>query len=116
MQQRIYIWSILILEVSFGLCASSVIAYRVLGIAFDFSFLSYRVANIVLSIGLIIYLVNGLLKQSKQILWWVLWFSAFHLIEGIIIHFWFKVAIHGAILVIVGIYYLQHRTLVFTQK
>jgi hypothetical protein len=112
MKNRWEIWSIIVLESLFGLCAASVIVYRVLGIAFDFDFLSYRVANISVSILLVVYLVFALLQSRKNTLIWVAIFSLFHLIEGVIIHFWFKVVIHALILVIVGVYYYRRRVLI----
>lgn len=111
MKNRWLVWSISGLEILFALCASSVLVYRVLGIAFDFGLFSYRVANIVISLIVIAYIIYGLFKQSKNILLWVMWFSSFHLIEGIIIHFWFKVVIHALILIAVAIYYSRHRNL-----
>ncbi|HEC18347.1 MAG TPA: hypothetical protein ENI97_03300 [Gammaproteobacteria bacterium] len=111
MKNKWVIWTITGLEVLFALCAGSVLVYRVLGIAFDFGLFSYRVANIVISLVLIVYIINGLFKRSKNILIWVSAFSAFHLIEGVIIGFWFKVVIHALILIVVGIYYLQHKNI-----
>ncbi len=113
MNKNWIIWSIAGLEGLFALCAGSVLVYRVLGIAFDFGLFSYRVANIVISLVLIVYIINGLFKRSKNILTWVLAFSAFHLVEGVIIGFWFKVMIHALILIVVGIYYLQQKSLEF---
>jgi len=111
MKHKSLIWSISGLEILFAMCASSVLVYRVLGIAFDFGLFSYRVANIVISLIVISYIVFGLFKQSNNILQWVLWFSIFHLIEGIVIQFWFKVVIHALILLVVGFYFYRHRTL-----
>ncbi|MFV2056878.1 MAG: hypothetical protein ACC707_10440 [Thiohalomonadales bacterium] len=112
MKNKWLIWSISGLELLFALCAGSVLVYRVLGIAFDFGLFSYRVANIVISLFVIAYIINGLFKQSKNILLWVVWFSSLHLIEGIVIHFWFKVVIHALILLVVAIYYKQRRNLI----
>ena len=106
------IWAIIILNIAFALCATSVILYRILGIAFDFGFLSYRVINIVFSISFIGYLVYGLLKSHKNILILVSLFSLFHFIEGIIIVFWLKTIIHFLILVVVGVYYYRHKTII----
>jgi len=111
MKKKWIIGSIIGLESLFALCAGSVLVYRVLGIAFDFGLFSYRVANIVISLLLIAYIITGLFKRSKNILTWVIAFSAFHLVEGIIIHFWFKVVIHALILIVVGMYYLRQRNL-----
>ncbi len=111
MKNKWMIWSITGLESLFALCAGSVLVYRVLGIAFDFGLFSYRVANIIISLLLIVYIINGLFKRSKNILTWVLTFSVFHLIEGVIIGFWFKVVIHALILIVVGIYYMQNKSL-----
>jgi len=111
MKKNWMIWSVATLESLFALCAGSVLVYRVLGIAFDFGLFSYRVANIVISLLLIIYIINGLFKRSKNILTWVIAFSTFHLIEGVIIGFWFKVVIHALILLVIGIHYLRQRNL-----
>jgi len=111
MNKNWVIWPIVGLESLFALCASSVLVYRVLGIAFDFGIFSYRVANIAISLIVIVYIINGLFKQTKNILLWVIGFSVFHLIEGIVIGFWFKVVIHALILAAVGIYYMRQRSL-----
>jgi len=107
MKKRWEIWIIIALEVLFALCAASVIAYRFLGIAFEFNIFSYRMANITISIALISYFVFSLYRLRKNILIWVSVFSLFHIIEGVLIHFWFKVVIHALILLIVSIYYTR---------
>jgi len=99
-------WAIIILEILFGLCASSVILYRILGWAFDFGAFSYRVFNIVISLIVIVYIFYALIKEKKYVYHIITFFSLFHFIEGIIISFWFKVVIHFLILlVMVKIYW-----------
>jgi len=112
MESKFETLSIIMLEILFGLCASSVILYRVMGWAFDFGMFSYRVFNISISLLIIIYLIYTLLKSQKRALLYVLLFSLFHFIEGLLISFWFKVVIHGLILVVVGIYYFRHKTII----
>jgi len=111
MKHKPEIWTIVVLEILFGLCALSVLLYRFLGIAFDFGWLSYRVFNIAFSILFIIYLVYALLKSYKYALILTLLFSFFHFIEGMFISFWTKTAIHGLVLAVIGIYYYRHKTL-----
>ena len=61
------VWMIIILEVLFGLCALSVLAYRWLGIAFDFGLFSYRVFNIVVSLGIKTYIaLKRIVVVGKQ--------------------------------------------------
>lgn len=111
LRKRLFIGILIFLELLFVACAISVVLYKIWGI-FDFGFLSYRFFNIVLSILFIGYLIYGLAKAHKNILILITIFSLFHFIEGIIIIFWFKVVIHLAILIVVGGYYLKHKTLI----
>ncbi len=105
-------WSLIILEVLFGLCALSVIVYQFTG-RFDFGFgvISYRVFNIVISLVVIAYIIYGLLKSKHHVLTVVGIFSLFHFAEGIIITFWYKVVIHLFILMIVCWHYFRYRTI-----
>ena len=105
------IWAIIALAGLFALCAASVLVYRYLGIAFDFSWLSYRVVNIVVSIVLVILLGKALLQSVPNALVWMAAFSVFHLLEGVVIHFWFKAVIHALILIVIVEYYWRYRTL-----
>ena len=109
-REKLFIRTLIFLELLFVACAIGVVLYKIWGI-FDFGFISYRFFNIVLSIIFIGYLIYGLAKAHKNILTLVTLFSLFHFIEGIIITFWFKVVIHLAILLVVGGYYLKHKTL-----
>jgi len=110
---KLELWSLIILEILFGLCATSVVVYQVTGrFDFGFGFLSYRFFNIAFSILFIFYLVYGLIKSHRNVLTFVGVFSLFHFIEGIFIHFWFKIIIHFLILLIVGWYYLRNKTLI----
>jgi hypothetical protein len=103
---------LIILEVLFGLCALSVLAYQATG-RFDFGFgiFSYRFFNIVLSILFIVLIVRALIRNSPNVLPWMVIFSAFHFIEGLIISFWFKAVIHLAILTLIGHHYFRRKTL-----
>ncbi len=114
---RYEILAIIILEVLFGLCALSVLAYQFFG-RFDFGFgvISYRFFNITFSLMFMSYLIFGLLKEQQDILILVTLFSLFHLIEGIVIHFWFKVVIHLLILIVVGYHYYRHQTLLLERN
>ena len=111
LRKRLFMGILIFLELLFVACAISVVVYKILGI-FDFGFLSYRFFNIVLSILFIGYLIYGLAKAHKNILILITIFSLFHFIEGIIIIFWFKAVIHLTILIVVGGYYLKHKTLI----
>jgi len=111
MKNKVEIWSVIVLEILFGLCALSVLLFRVMGWAYDFGPFSYRVFNIVLSLLFMVYLVYALLKSQEFALILAGVFSLFHFIEGIIIIFWYKTIIHALVLVVVGIYYLRHKTL-----
>ncbi len=56
--KKIELWSIIILEILFGLCATSVVIYQVTGrFDFGFGFISYRFFNIALSVLFIVYLI-----------------------------------------------------------
>lgn len=114
---RCEIRSLIMLEILFGLCALSVLAYQFLG-RFDFGFevMSYRFFNITFSLLFIIYLIFKLLKAQQNILILVALFSLFHFIEGIFIHFWFKVVIHLMILIVVGYHYYRHKTFLLATR
>jgi len=60
------IWSLVVLQGLFALCASSILLYQYMG-WFDFGFglVSYRAVNILASVGLIGYFVYGLLQQRR---------------------------------------------------
>ena len=105
-------WSVIVLEILFGLCATSVVLYQVTGrFDFGFGFLSYRFFNIAVSIVLIGWLIYGWVKGREYILVYIGVFSLFHFVEGLVIQFSFKVVIHLLILVLVGKIYLRNRTL-----
>ena len=78
MRRKPEIWIIVILELLFAVCALSVLLYRYFGIAFDFAWLSYRVLNISISLGLIAYLTYALLKPNRHALVLAFFFSLFH--------------------------------------
>lgn len=108
---RYEIYALIILEILFGLCASSVLAYQFLGrFNFGFGVTSYRFFNIIFSLLFVVYLILKLLKAQQNILVIVGLFSLFHFIEGIFIRFWFKVAIHLMILIIIGYHYYRYKT------
>jgi len=101
------VWLLIVLESLFGLCALSVLLYRILGIAFDFGFLSYRVFNIVVSLGIITYIIFGLVKEKKNVYIIITLFSIFHFIEGIFISFLLKSVIHFLILLVMTRVYVK---------
>lgn len=111
MRRKPEIWIIVILELLFAACALSVLLYRYLGIAFDFAWLSYRVFNISISLGLIAYLTYALLKHKRHALVIAFLFSLFHFIEGIFINFYAKTIIHGIILAVIVIFYYRYNTI-----
>jgi len=112
MKNKFEIWSIIILNILFALCASSVILYRIMGWAFDFGMFSYRVFNILFSLVFMVYLIYALLKSKRYAIVLATVFSLLHFIEGLIISFWLKAIIHGLILAVVGIYYFRHKTII----
>lgn len=110
------VWAVIVFQLLFALCASSVLAYRVLGIDFDFGLLSYRVFNITISLTIIAYLVFALLKGKRLALVFALVFSAFHFVEGIIISFWLKVVIHGFVLLVIGAYFIRKKSILLGES
>jgi len=111
------LWSLVVLEVLFAACATSVVVYQVSGrFDFGFGFLSYRFFNIALSILCVGYIIWALIKKIPRILVFVGAFSLFHFAEGLIISFWFKVVIHLLILVIVGAYCIRNKTFLLGKK
>ncbi len=109
MVKRWGMWSLIILESLFALCAASVVVYRLMGV-FDFGFLSYRFFNIVVSIAICIFIIRALLKSDNQVYFIIIFFSLFHFIEGIIIQFWYKTVIHLMILLLMMWIYYRHKT------
>ncbi len=111
---RFFIWSLVLLEALYAVCALGIIAYRVMG-RFDvvprFGLISYRTFNLVVSLLIVVYLIRALLKSQTNVLVLVTLFSLFHFVEGIIIHFWYKVVIHFVILILVAYHYFRHRML-----
>ncbi|MBL4799597.1 MAG: hypothetical protein JKY50_19510 [Oleispira sp.] len=105
-------WSLIILEVLFGLCALSVLIYQFTD-RFDFGFgvISYRFFNIAISLAVIVYIIYGLWKSKPQVLTVVAIFSLLHFTEGLIISFWYKVVIHFLILMIVCWHYYRNRAI-----
>ena len=114
--KKIELWSIVILETLFGLCATSVVIYQVTGrFDFGFGFISYRFLNIAFSVLFIVYLIHRLIKAQKNILIFITLFSFFHFIEGVLISFWLKVVIHLMILLIVGQYFYRNKTIMLKE-
>ncbi len=101
---------LIILEALFALCAASVVAYKLLGI-FDFRFFSYRFFNIAASIALSVVIIRSLVRRDPRIFPVIIVFSLFHLVEGLIIGFWFKAAVHFFILAMMLWIYYKHRRL-----
>ena len=112
MKSRWETWSIITLELLFALCAASVVGYKMAGI-FEFEYLSYRFFNIVASILIVCLIAWALLRSERQMYLYpvIALFSLFHLIEGVMIGFWYKVIIHFLILLIVAWMYLRQNIL-----
>jgi len=96
----------------FAACASSVLVYNAFGWAPDvisFEWGSYRAFNIYVSILIVAALVWGLLTQVPVILPIIIVFASFHMVEGLIISFWSKAAIHFMTLLIAANVQIQSK-------
>ncbi len=103
--QRWQTVTLIVLQLMFAVCATSVLVYRAQGWApevIDFGWLSYRAFNIYVSLPIIGYLVWGLLRRHRHVLPLLAAFSLFHLVEGAVIAFWTKAVIHLVTLVILA--------------
>lgn len=103
--QRWQTMTLVVLQLLFAACATSVLVYRARGWApevIDFGWLSYRGFNIYVSLLVIGYLVYGLLGRHRHALPLLAVFSIFHLVEGVIVAFWTKAAIQLVTLVILA--------------
>lgn len=97
--------TLIVLQLLFAACATSVLIYRALGWApevFDFGWLSYRASNIYISLAVVGYLVWGLLCGHRHVLPVLAVFSLFHLVEGVIIAFSSKAVIHLITLIVLA--------------
>lgn len=95
--KRWHTTTLIMLQLLFAACATSVLVYRAQGWApevIDFGWLSYRAFNIYVSLAIIGGLVGGLLRHHRYVLPTLAVFSLFHLVEGVFIAFWAKVVIH----------------------
>lgn len=95
--------SLIILQVMFAACASSVLVYNAFEWAPDvisFEWSSYRAFNIYISILIVAALIWGLLARTAIIMPVIMVFASFHLMEGVIISFWSKAVIHFITLLI----------------
>ncbi|MBO6950065.1 MAG: hypothetical protein JJ855_18965 [Rhodospirillales bacterium] len=95
--------SLIILQAMFAACASSVLVYNAFGWAPDvisFEWGSYRAFNIYVSILIVAALIWGLVARVPIIMPVIIVFATFHLVEGLIISFWSKAAIHFVTLII----------------
>lgn len=104
-----HIYALIVIELLFAACASSVLLYRAQGWApeiIDFGWLSYRAWNIYLSLALVAYLVLGLLHGHRYVLPLLGLFALFHLLDGLLIGFWLKAVLQfAAVLVLLwGLY------------
>ena len=101
--KRWQLLSLIILQVMFAACASSVLVYNAFGWAPDvisFEWSSYRAFNIYISILIVAALIWGLLARTSIIMPVIMVFASFHLMEGVIISFWSKAVIHFITLLI----------------
>lgn len=97
--------TLIVLQLLFAACATSVLVYRAQGWApevIDFEWLSYRAFNIYVSLALIGFLVWALLHRHRLALPLLAAFSLFHLIDGVIIAFWSKAVIHLMTLILMA--------------
>lgn len=95
--------SLIILQVTFAACASSVLIYNAFEWAPDviaFEWGSYRAFNIYISILIVAALVWGLITRVPVTLPIIMVFASFHLVEGLIISFWSKAILHFITLII----------------
>ena len=78
-----------------GLWALSVLVYRWRGIVFDSGLFSYGVFSIIVPLGVLSYIVYGLLRDSGKIREVVRIVSLSRFIERIIIQFWSGTMVRG---------------------
>ena len=117
MVKKITIWSLVVLQGLFALCASSILLYQYMGWHdFGFGLISYRVFNIVISIALVAYFIYGLFKQHSTILIGLGLFALFHTIEGIPTALWIKVGLNGLSLLVIGLFVTLERTIHFQKS
>ena len=93
--------TLIVLQLLFAACATSVLIYRAQGWApevINFGWLSYRACNIYISLALVAYFVVGLWRGHRYIAPLLTLFVLFHLVEGAIIGFWTKAILQLAAL------------------
>lgn len=105
--------ALIVLQLLFAACASSVLYYRAHGLAPDvinFGWFSYRAFNIYISLALVAYFVFGLLNQHRHVVALLTLFVVFHLVEGLVIGFWTKAILQLAALGILALSVYQSRS------
>jgi len=103
--KRWQIVTLIVLQLLFAACATSVLIYNAKAWApevIDFGWWSYRAFNIYGSLGIIGYLCWGLYRRYTHVLPLLAAFALFHLLEGMVIAFWSKAVIHLATLILLA--------------
>lgn len=112
--RRWQITALIISQLLFAACASSVLLYNAHGWAPDiisFGWLSYRALNIYVSLALIAYIIFGLLHRHAYIVVLLAVFVLFHLVEGAVIGFWTKAILQlAALCILILSCYQSYRT------
>lgn len=99
------LWTLIVLQLLFAACASSVLIYRATGRApeiIHFGWLSYRAWNIYLSLLLIAYLVWALQRALPYTVPLLAAFCLFHLMDGLLIGFWTKAVLQALSLAVLA--------------
>lgn len=111
---RWQITALIISQLLFAACASSVLLYNARGWAPDvinFGWLSYRALNIYVSLALIAYIIFGLLHRHAYTVVLLAAFVLFHLVEGAVIGFWAKAILQlAALSILILSCYQRYRT------
>lgn len=105
--------ALIVLQLLFAACASSVLYYRAHGLAPDvihFGWLSYRAFNIYVSLALVGYFVFGLVNHHRHVVALLALFMVFHLVEGLVIGFWTKAILQLVTLGVLAWSVYQSRT------
>jgi len=107
--------TLIVLQLIFVACASSVLTYRALGWASEvisFGWASYRAFNIYISIALVAYFVIGLLRtrQHPYFVAALTLFVVFHLVEGLFTGFWAKAILQLMAIGVLSWRVLRHRS------
>lgn len=97
--------TVILLQLLFAACASSVLAYRATGRApelIHFGWLSYRAWNIYLSLLLVAWFIIALRRAIPYTVPLLAAFSLFHLVDGPLIGFWTKAVLQAISLTVLG--------------